>query len=50
VPANNGFRSDDDERLLHCDKSRLNRNPEELVKQMKSWSRMASFQHNQLLP
>jgi hypothetical protein len=50
VPADNGFRSDDDERLLLLRPQPANRSPEEFVKQMKSWSRMASFQHNQLLP
>jgi hypothetical protein len=50
VPADNSFRSDDDERLLPFRPQPANRNPEELVKQMKSWSRMASIQHNQLLP
>src|SRR6516225_10566796 len=49
VPADNSFRSDDDDRLLPSRPQSTEGNPEELVKQIESWPRMTPFQHGQLL-
>ena len=50
VPADNGFRGDDDERPLPLHPQSTDRNPEELVKQVKRWPRTTPFQDGQLLP
>ena len=49
VPADNSFRSDDDDRLLPLRPQPTNGNPEELVKQIESRPRTTPFQHGQLL-
>jgi hypothetical protein len=49
VPADNSFRSDDDDRLLPSRPHPTDGDPEELVNQIESRPRTTPFQHGQLL-
>ena len=49
MPADNSFRSNDDDRLLPSRPQPTDSNPEEPVKQIKSRPRTTPFQHGQLL-
>jgi hypothetical protein len=50
VPADNGFRGDDDERVLPPRPEPTNNKPEELVDQNEPWPGVPTFENGELLP
>jgi hypothetical protein len=50
VPADDGLRSDDDQRVFPCGPKPLGDYPEQFVEDIQPWSRMATLEHRELLP